>query len=58
MGVSVNMHIRGKNLPRKSQNIHHQITRKKDAKIFELIILGESLLHLKAIPAFPEKLSV
>jgi len=50
--------LKGKNLPRKSRNIHHQITRIRDAKIFELIILSDSFLQLKAIPAFPEKLSV
>lgn len=59
VGVSVNMHIQGeKSFKKITEYPPPFFTRKRDAKIFELIILCESLLQLKAIPAFPEKLSV
>lgn len=51
-------HLEGKSFKKITEYPPPFFTRKRDAKIFELIILCESLLQLKVIPAFPEKLSV
>lgn len=59
VGVSVNMHIQGdKSFKKITEYPPPFLQGKEMPKIFELIILSESFLQLKAIPAFPEKLSV